>query len=557
MNQLDLFKEGMHESLALITEPSLSETKAVHSYINQEIDSYTPTVRKALVEGNPYYSSEQKLKSYQSDDSLSSVDIPELLGTYKSFCETASLPFEDSFWSEQLLVRDEWVEFDEANKEGFAKDRELAYELLISKWQEELDKVKGEWEFNKLRELRASLLEKIKDELKTLQELFNSLKSLGLEPGVWLDLSEGSLTPQGIEAFKRWAEYLKNDRGIQEICEMLGKIHRQEQIERIEKIQTTQELDTWVPDTSSKEEIVGIRLGKDIEHTLPSELALLSDDETSILFDLKYVESRLMCFDMHGLQQRTIEENTEVEMSTTEKDQKGPMILCVDTSGSMMGQPETVAKAVALYLASKAKEENRECYLINFSTGISTLDFSGSDGLPSLIKFLSSSFHGGTDVAPALRHALDIMNQDKYEKADLLVISDFIMSELPNDIFRLSKEQRERGNSFHSLVIDDCFLSNTQPTLFDFEWVYNPSTGNITDLVSFQIAHSCLKLRKGFMSNSAECLNIAIQDVEELVNFYDLLKQDNRKDPDSRKTKRIFEGLIGCDITDILVLEHV
>ena len=59
------------------------------------------------------------------------------------------------------------------------------------------------------------------------------------------------------------------------------------------------------------------------------------------------------------------------------------------------------------------------------------------------------------------------------------------------------------------------------------------------------------------MSNSAECLNIAIQDVEELVNFYDLLKQDNRKDPDSRKTKRIFEGLIGCDITDILVLEHV
>lgn len=42
-------------------------------------------------------------------------------------------------------------------------------------------------------------------------------------------------------------------------------------------------------------------MGRDIEH-IAAQLALLADPETSILFDLKYVESRLMCFDMQGIQ---------------------------------------------------------------------------------------------------------------------------------------------------------------------------------------------------------------------------------------------------------------
>jgi hypothetical protein len=42
-----------------------------------------------------------------------------------------------------------------------------------------------------------------------------------------------------------------------------------------------------VIDVTSKEEIIGIRLGKDIEHALSPELALLSDSDASLLFDLK------------------------------------------------------------------------------------------------------------------------------------------------------------------------------------------------------------------------------------------------------------------------------
>jgi uncharacterized protein with von Willebrand factor type A (vWA) domain len=70
------------------------------------------------------------------------------------------------------------------------------------------------------------------------------------------------------------------------------------------------------------------------------------------------------------------------------------MILCIDTSGSMQGMPETIAKAVALFMASKAREKKRSCYLINFSTGLATLDLAGEWGMDTLMGFLGMSFHG-------------------------------------------------------------------------------------------------------------------------------------------------------------------
>jgi len=63
------------------------------------------------------------------------------------------------------------------------------------------------------------------------------------------------------------------------------------------------------------------------------------------------------------------------------------------------------------------------------------------------------SFHGGTDVAPAINHALDVMDKSEYEKADLLVISDFIMSSMPSVLLEKIQAQKVRGNNFYSLVV--------------------------------------------------------------------------------------------------------
>lgn len=49
-------------------------------------------------------------------------------------------------------------------------------------------------------------------------------------------------------------------------------------------------------------------------------------------------------------------------------------MLCIDTSGSMIGKREMVAKSVVLYMANTAVSQKRVCYLINFSINISSFD---------------------------------------------------------------------------------------------------------------------------------------------------------------------------------------
>lgn len=141
---------------------------------------------------------------------------------------------------------------------------------------------------------------------------------------------------------------------------------------------------------------------------------------------------------------------------------------------------------MALYMAGHAREQKRDCYLINFSTSIQTLDLGKKDGMQSLMRFLEMSFHGGTDMAPALRHALGLMQQERFAKADLLVISDFVAGRLPADVRDSIEQQRLNGNRFHSLVIAEGFHLQDVRSLFDQEWVYDPYSSQISELVGFQ-----------------------------------------------------------------------
>ena len=78
------------------------------------------------------------------------------------------------------------------------------------------------------------------------------------------------------------------------------------------------------------------------------------------------------------------------------------------------------------------------------------------------------------------------MQNETYERADLLMISDFIMASLPEQIQERIEQQRTRGNRFYSLVVGDCFMAQRLTSLFDHEWVYDPSSSQIHELVDFQ-----------------------------------------------------------------------
>ena len=209
---------------------------------------------------------------------------------------------------------------------------------------------------------------------------------------------------------------------------------------------------------------------------LPAEAALLTGDITEALFYKKFAEKKLQTFEYQAKILSYEEEQFQNKRQKAKEDTKGPFIICVDTSGSMHGPPETVAKTLCFALLKMAIRDNRKCYLISFSTAIETLNLTDiKNNLDKLIEFLSMSFHGGTDAAPAMHEALRMLETEDYKKADVIMVSDFVMSGFDEQTKNKILAAKENKTKFHSLVIGDSGNKNAIEE-FDSNWAYTPNS---------------------------------------------------------------------------------
>lgn len=286
--------------------------------------------------------------------------------------------------------------------------------------------------------------------------------------------------------FQKWSKILERD-SVKKLCDMLGKIHKAQKKHEIEKYTKEEIFHTKIPTPYAKEEISGVTLGRDLENVLPQELALLDDKDFSILFDLKFAENRLFCFEKQGYIDNVESKTTTHERQKEVEDKKGPIILCIDTSGSMSGTPETIAKAIALFMAKRAMDTKRKCFLINFSVGVSTLDLTPPNGLFELMDFLEMNFSGGTDALPALRAGLKKMREENYKKADLLMISDFVFSDYNLAGFRDLAKTKDKQNKCYALYVGNFGNDKSRKSiLFDKEFYYDGYTHGVDELVQIK-----------------------------------------------------------------------
>jgi len=482
----------LQKQFAVVRAPSIVEK------LSAEIQNFQAKIKRRLIKDNPFDEYQTAFAAAQESfqDGHGVHNLPSIksdLNSYKQLCEYGHGRIEkseESFWLRQIKdiegkqlppAKDKPMP-KSAVKSLRAKQRTCRAHLQ-QQWQKTLDEKYSRWELNAIDEYRRELLEKLQNWLELMQQLADALTNLSFEHGVLFDLSKDNLSPADMDAIKRWAEYLASDNGVRELCEMLGRLRIAARAKREEWIQTTKTFTEIVPDIHSRGEIVGVRFGKDISHALPQELALLADEETALLFDIKFAESRLLHFAMADWKPKDSESPHEELTEVEEEEKMGPIIVCVDSSGSMAGQPETVAKAVTLYMATKAFAQKRDCYLISFSTGIDVLDLSGHCSLNRLLGFLQQSFGGGTDVAPAVARALQMMEEENYEKADLLIVSDFVMRGLPDKQRAEIAATKQKGNKFYSLSIGGEHIQSFDRKIFDGEWVYDPQHGNIRQLL--------------------------------------------------------------------------
>jgi uncharacterized protein with von Willebrand factor type A (vWA) domain len=279
--------------------------------------------------------------------------------------------------------------------------------------------------------------------------------------------------------------FLADEKSIDDLAEILGKMRDAEieiEEETFEKTIIRQE---WVKDEFNRSEIVGIQQSDELSNLVSSEAGLLGDADTESLFIKKYIDKKLLTFKYEDRKLVKSEEKfTEVNQRVKQKE-KGPFIICVDTSESMHGRPEKIAKVLCLAILKVAMKEHRKAYLINFSRGIHTLDLHDiANSLDDVAQFLQMSFYGGTDATLAIYEALRQLGNNDYKDADVLMVSDFIMYKLDEDIVQQIKYfQQNKNTQWHSLTLSE----QANPDViqcFDTNWLYDPKQKGIIKSLS-------------------------------------------------------------------------
>jgi uncharacterized protein with von Willebrand factor type A (vWA) domain len=356
---------------------------------------------------------------------------------------------------------------------------ELLLHDLLAQWDALLNAKLLEYQLKKLEdeiENMIGLMEAKVNEFVQLQSIISPFSDY--LSGHW-DMSRSLWQDSSFDTIQQYDDLLQREKELQELADMLGQMREAEleiEEETFEKTIIRQE---WVADEMMRTELVDVHNSDDLNHMLSSEAALLGE-ETEDLFLKKWVDKQLLSFRYEDRKLVKSEDTfTEVYQRTRLKE-KGPFIICVDTSESMHGRPEQIAKVLCLGILKMASRENRRAYLINFSTGIQTLDLQDiGKSIDAIAKFLRMSFYGGTDISLPLFEAIKQLKTNNYRDADVLVISDFIMYKIHESILTEVKYfQQNQDTQFHSLTLS----KQANPDIlkfFDTNWVYNPKEKGI------------------------------------------------------------------------------
>lgn len=169
-------------------------------------------------------------------------------------------------------------------------------------------------------------------------------------------------------------------------------------------------------------EVDSIKTGGDVERLIPSELALLSQDETKGMKTMDVLKKDAVQRKMKGVRTKG----------------RGPLVLLIDESGSMCDYGggyyggggtrgrNTWAKACAVALTRVAWGEGREVTVVHFGSG-SVVQELVRDDMQCLFEMSRSFLDGGTSFGQAMHQGIkEVRDLEKrgFKGADIVLLTD-------------------------------------------------------------------------------------------------------------------------------------
>ena len=241
------------------------------------------------------------------------------------------------------------------------------------------------------------------------------LKSMNDSVGCFFTNDEtGELVALSYKERVTLSNMIKDNSKLQEIAKYLGRM--KEAMKHINK-----------KPNKMGYEITDVTTGNKLNKMLSSQKTYLAIPSLENQFYKKYVGKNLLIYETKGMEQM-----------------QGPIIICLDDSGSMEGERDYWAKAIALAMLQLAIKQKRAFRCIIFGSRVDKIyDFDKDTFVPSRVFEMASFFKGGgTNFTPPLRSSLDAIEESKYNKADILFITDG-ESDVENDFLKRFKKVKE------------------------------------------------------------------------------------------------------------------
>jgi uncharacterized protein with von Willebrand factor type A (vWA) domain len=264
-----------------------------------------------------------------------------------------------------------------------------------------------------------------------IEDATAAIKTFGGGYGPGLGLENGALSTKEKIAL---ASQVGRSRRLKQVAALCGRLTRIALHVQSTRVQ-------YPPD-----EVADIKYGSDIGHVLPSELALLADPALEALFFHRYAEGQLMQYELLG----------------NEKQGQGPIILAVDTSGSMTEALGGIAKdvwtkAMMLALMAIARLQERDMVAVLFSGSaheLTRFDFpKGRAPHQVVITAVETFFNGGTVFEPWMAAALKAVDEATFNRADVIAATDGLTSISAAAREAWQQRRAERGMRAYGILL--------------------------------------------------------------------------------------------------------
>jgi uncharacterized protein with von Willebrand factor type A (vWA) domain len=307
-------------------------------------------------------------------------------------------------------------------KEQSEKDQELADNLKRARSRDKqgLQQVMQALS-DALSQNGNSLTQMLKQAAQETMDVKDGVKSLlnGFQAGT------GELKNVPLKDQITLAEKLSHNKKLQEIAKWAGRMkviaQRKQRSKHKEAIDRS-----------------GVRQGNTIEQLLPVELATYASPLTKMDFMRRYVEGQTLQYDTKGKEQLG----------------KGPIVLCLDQSGSMRDQ-DNVSKGFALALMSIARKQRRDFAIIPFSYSATEpiIYEKGKSTVQDMLKLATTFLDGGTDFQSPLSKAATVIRKSRFDKADIIFVTDGDASLSSSFVSDWQQLKEKRGFRVLSLIL--------------------------------------------------------------------------------------------------------